>query len=201
MSKSQISAETKTDKILKWVKNNIIIAIAIVFCITILATEKVISAVDTIARVTGLRKSYDVTENTERGRFSSALLENAWNRMFWMRVYTERVRVGAPKEEQLRAWQKYIDATEKWSSNIMNYLLGLEQYYPGSDKRSFLEDTIQPKLIEIGQMIRALKYPVDSISHNIVGPKIDSIQGKVDDVNNDFYSLIDQPNNPSKRNQ
>ena len=185
--------ETKTDRLLKLLKNSKTIAIFIIVSSVIIGFDKFSISIDSILRTWGVKKTYVVNQDSDRGKFSSNLLENAWNRMFWMKTYTERIRLRATKEEQIEAWQKYIDATEKWSSNIMNYYLGLEQYYPDSQKRDLLEDTIQPKLIAIGVRIRQLRFPIDSLTKDEIVKKIDTIQLKVDSVNNDFYFLIDQP--------
>ena len=143
----------------------------------------------------GVVKTYDIDQATNRGKFSSELIENAWNRMFWMRVYTERIRMDTSIEEQTQAWQKYIDASEKWSSNIMNYYLGLEDYYPNTDKRKILEYRLQPKFIKTAQMIARLKYSIDVASRESQISKVDSIQNIVNDLNYEFYFLIDQPFN------
>ena len=185
--------ETRVDTLIKFFQNNKFTSTLILFGIIIIGFGKVADSSDSILRKIGIIKSYNVNQSTNRGRFSSALLENAWNRMFWMRAYTERIRLNATPDEKKLAWQKYIDASEKWSSNIMNYYLGLDEYYPNSGKRIILENTIQPKFIKVAHMITALKYSLDTLPKDIAISKIDSIQSLVNDVNPDFYFLIDQP--------
>ncbi|MCF6404816.1 hypothetical protein L3C95_18095 [Chitinophaga filiformis] len=185
--------ETRVDIIIRFFQNNKLTASMISLGIIIITTAQVIQSGDSILRTFGLRKYYDVNVATNRGRFSNILLENAWNRMFWMRSYTERVRLNAPSDEQRQAYQKYIDATEKWSSNIMNYYLGLEEYYPNTNKRELLESTIQPQFIRAGQMITGLKYGIDTMSKENIIAKVDTIQNLVNSLNPDFYFLIDQP--------
>jgi hypothetical protein len=187
--------QTRVDILVRFFQNNKLTASLILLGILIIALAKVTESGDSILRRLGVVKTYNIDQATNRGKFSSTLLENAWNRMFWMRVYTERIKRNATLEEQKQAWQKYIDATEKWSSNIMNYYLGLEEYYPNSGKREILEGTIQPQFIRVGQMIAALKYAVDSSSREVLISKSDSIQSMVNDLNPDFYFLIDQPIN------
>lgn len=185
--------DTKTDRAMRLLKNNKMVATLIVVVTIIIGFDKLSGSIDNILRTLGIKRTYVVDQDSDRGKFSSNLLENAWNRMFWMRVYAERVKVGATKEEQLAAWQKYVDATEKWSSNIMNYYLGLEQYYPNSGKRDLLEDTIQPQFINIATEIRQLRFNKVPILDSEALKKIDTIQWNIDSVNNDFYFLIDQP--------
>ena len=191
--KDKSQNETRVDILIRFFQNNRLTSFLILLGIIIIAFAKVTESGDTILRNLGVVKSYNVDQSTDRGKFSTTLIENAWNRMFWMRAYTERVRLNASTEEQKQAWQKYIDATERWSSNIMNYYLGLEEYYPKSGKREILEKTIQPQFIKAGAMIVKLKYAVDTLPQDIKISKIDSIQNIVGNVNPDFYFLIDQP--------
>ena len=74
----------------------------------------------------------------------------------------------------------------------MNYYLGLDEYYPNSGKRNILQGTIQPKFIQIGNMIRSLKFRPDTLSSESIIQRVDSIQEIVSDVNADFYFLIDE---------
>jgi hypothetical protein len=189
------ATETRVDVLIRFFQNNKLTASLILFGILIIALAKVTESGDSILRKLGIVKSYNIDQATNRGKFSSILLENAWNRMFWMRVYTERIRLNASTEDQKVAYEKYINATEKWSSNIMNYYLGLEEYYPNTDKRKILEGTIQPKFREAAKMIQILKYSNDMLLMDKKIMKVDSIQSIVDDVNMDFYFLIDQPVN------
>ncbi|WP_149242838.1 hypothetical protein [Dyadobacter sp. 32] len=184
--------ETRVDILLGIFQNNKLTAILILVGIVVITFAKVTESGDSILRTFGIIKSYNVDQATDRGKFSSQLIENAWNRMFWMRVYTERIRLNANSDDQNVAYQKYIDATEKWSSNIMNYYLGLEQYYPKTDKRNLLEGTIQPEFIEAAKMIQTLKLSADTLKFEIKIIKVDSIQYIVDNINRDFYLLIDQ---------
>lgn len=185
--------ETRVDILIRFFQNNKLTAILILLGIIIMAVAQVAQSGDSILRTFGLRKSYDVNVATNRGKFSNTLLENAWNRMFWIRAYTERVRLNTSPDEQKQAYQKYIDATEKWSSNIMNYYLGLEEYYPNTNKRELLEGTIQPQFIKAGQMIANLKYGIDTMSKESIIANVDAIQNLINSLNPDFYFLIDQP--------
>jgi len=186
------NTETRVDVLIRFFQNNKLTASIIFLGIFIIAFAKVTESGNSVLRTFGIVKSYNIDQATNRGKFSAALLENAWNRMFWMRVYTERIKLNSNSEEQKIAYQKYIDATEKWSSNIMNYYLGLEEYYPKTDKRIILEGTIQPKFREAAKMIQALKYSADTLQLESKIFKVDSIQNIVDNINTDFYFLIDQ---------
>ncbi len=182
----------RVDSIVKFFKNNKFSATIIVFGLFLIGFNQVADSGESILRRLGFIKTFNISTETGRGQFSAQLLENAWNRMFWMRAYSERVRLKADKTEQLIAYQKYIDATETWSSRIMNYYLGLDEYYSDSNKRQILERTIQPKFKQIGTLIRDLKFRSDTISDLSVTIKVDSIQKFVDNVNVDFYFLIDE---------
>jgi hypothetical protein len=183
---------TKVDILIRFFKNNKFTSVLIFVCLIIIGLRQVTESGDSILRTLGFAKKYNVDQATNRGKFSSSLLENAWNRMFWMRAYTERIRLNASKEELNNAYQKYIDASEKWSSNIMNYYLGLEEYYPNSEKRNILQDKIQPNFISVGKLISDLKYSLDTMPRERIINRIDSIQQQVNDINVDFYFLIDQ---------
>ena len=185
----------RVDKFILFFQNNKLSASIIVIGLFLIGFNTVTESGENTLRRLGLIKTFNTSTETSRGQFSSLLLENAWNRMFWMRVYTERVRLKAEIIEQQTAYQKYIDASETWSSRLMNYYLGLDEYYSGSNKRKILQEIIQPKFIQIGNLIRELKYRSDTISESMVIVKVDSIQNLVDDVNVDFYYLIDQKQN------
>lgn len=183
---------TRVEKTIALIKNNKIYATLIVVGLIIISFSKVTESFDTTLRIIGLRKSFNINESSERGQFSAQLVENAWNRMFWIRVYSERVRLKAPQDEQIEAWKKYIDASEIWSSRIMNYYMGLDLYYANSGKREILEAQIQPKFIDIGIKMRELKYKFTFLDSTKIVNKVDSIQNLVDNINTDFYTLIDQ---------
>lgn len=185
--------ETRVDVLLQFFHDNKFTAALIVTGLIVIGVAEVVESGDSVLRKIGLVKSYDVNQATNRGKFSSTLLENGWNRMFWMRAYTERIKLNASAEEQQDAYEKYIEASEKWSSNIMNYYLGLEEYYPSSNKRQILEGTIQLKFIEAAEVIRSLKFASDTLSARDKIIKIDLVQSIVSDINNDFYFLIDRP--------
>ena len=187
--------ETRVDSELRYFKNNRFIAGLILIGLVIMGLSKVVESGDSILRILGIEKSYSVDMSTDRGKFSASLAENAWSRMFWMRAYIKRARINATQQEQNMAWQKNMEATEKWSSNIMNYYLGLEEYYPKTKKRIDLEDTIQPKFDRAGRMVSEIKFTLDTADRTRFIPQLDSMciraNNLIDTINTDLYSLVD----------
>lgn len=151
--------------------------------------DKISEAGENVLRRFRWIDTFDVS-NGKRGSFSAGLLENAWNRMFWMRVYSERVKLKASDSDKNLAWDKYITSSETWSSGIMNYYLGLEEYYPDSNKRAVLQETIQPKFLNIARKLAFLKYNEQHVSDSTRTALVKEIQTLVDNVNEDFYFLI-----------
>ncbi|OUJ69950.1 hypothetical protein [Hymenobacter crusticola] len=184
--------KTKVDDILQFFRNTKVTAVLIVVGLFLVGFNQVTEALENSLRRLGIIKTFNTSVETNRGQFSAKFVENAWNRMFWMRAYTEWVKIKIPESEQLMAYNKYITASEIWSSQLMNYYLWFDEYYPGSGKRELLQETIQPKLVGIGRAIRRLRFNSSSISDSLIIARVDSIQNLVNDVNNDFYLIVDQ---------
>lgn len=187
------SKESRVDSIIGIFQNNKYSSTLILIGIIIISFSKVVDSGDSIARKLGLIKTYNVDASTNRGQFSSQLVKNGWNRMYWIRSYTERIRLKAKEEDLEKAWDKYMDATEVWSSNIMNYYLGLEEYYPDNSKRVQLQYDIQPLFIKVHKIMVTLRYKSDSLSNEEIVNNINSAQKIVDDINPKFCLLVDQP--------
>lgn len=137
--------ETLTDRILRWAKNNAIIAILIVAVLTIGGIAGLSDSIQKLLLATHVIKSEALVlaEDSAKSDFSRRLTRNAWRRLFWARQYVERNRLGLPLPDQDIAWQKYYDATEDWNSELMIYIQALQAYYPNSGKRDVFENDIQ----------------------------------------------------------
>jgi len=195
--------DDRVDKLIKILRNGWLTAPIVVVGIFLISFGKVTDAVDHSLRELGLIHSYDVNLDTERGRFSSELIRNAWNRLFWTRTYNDRHLHNAPTEEQDKAWNKYIDALETWNSNLMNYYIGLDKYYKGSNKRDTLK-VIQQKLRLVAALMDTLRnnYP------HFNALRLDSVSFRInrcidDTINPVLYKMVDQPENirAHKKNQ
>ena len=201
---------TRVDILLRFFQNNKFTSSLILLGILIIALAKVTESGDNILRKLGIVKSYDIDKATIRGKFSSDLLENINNRLFWVDSYTGRVRLRAATQEQDQAWQKYIEANEKWNSNLINYYLGLDEYYPNSGKRGTLEGIIQEDLRSIHSSLIDLRYnsgdlnyskiltQKDSIDWSRILLKLDSINAKINDIRPKIYSFIDKSEQQNK---
>ncbi|MGQ7856595.1 hypothetical protein ACUN24_20350 [Pedobacter sp. WC2501] len=187
-----IKKRNQVDILIGFLQNNKFTGAIIFLGIILIAFAKVTESGDQLMRTFGLIKTYEVGQESPRGRFSAALIENAWNRIFWMRNYTRKVELGATKDEQAKSWDKLIQATEGWSSNLMNYYIGLDEYYPDGVKRKLLENVIQPKFEESTSMIVDIKYNMDSLNQAELGERITKVKNSVDLLNSELYHLVDQ---------
>lgn len=185
-------SKTKVDLLLAILQNNRFSALIIVFCIIFIGFSKVIESGNQIMRSLGIIQTYDVNQASERGRFSWELTEIAWNRLFWMRSYYQCVRLHATATEQAEAWQKLMDGTEKWSSNLVNYYIGLDTYYPGSHKRDTLENRIQPIFASVADDLLKLKYDLPKLDSIAVEKRLNTIGFEIDALNNKLYRFVDQ---------
>ncbi len=183
---------TRVDILLAFFQNNKFTSVIIVMCLALIGLTKVTEAGDQLLRKCGIIKTYEVDQITERGRFSWEFTETAWNRLFWMRNYTERIRRNAPEEDKAISWQKLMQATEKWSTELMNYYIGLDTYYPKSDKRYILENKIQPSISTAMALIVNLKYDLKKLDSAGVQNRVKQIQDSIENVNISLYNLIDQ---------
>jgi hypothetical protein len=184
---------TQVDALIRFFQNNTISAVLIFLCLVLIGFSKVTESGNQILRTFGVVKEYDVNQATERGKFSAQLIENIWNRMFWMRNYAERVRRKSPLEEQEKSWQKLTDATEKWSSCLMNYYIGLDEYYPDGKKRQILEEKIQHMISSSAKLCVNLKYDLPKLDSVVIDMRTAQIQLSVDSLNYALYSFVDQP--------
>jgi len=182
---------TRVDFLLAFFQNNKFTSVIIVLCLALIGLGKVTESGDQLLRSLGWNKPYDVNQVTERGRFSWELIETAWNRLFWMRNYTERIRRKAPAADTELSWQKLMLASEKWNTEVMNYYIGLDTFYPDSHKRDTLENHIQPSINSTMKLIVELRYSLKSDSVDLKN-KIKEIQDSIEVVNNRLYHLVDQ---------
>lgn len=183
---------TRVDLLITFFKNNPFTAIIIVFCLALIGFSNATESGEKLLRSFGIIKKYDVNLATERGRFSWDLIESAWNRMFWMRNYTERVRKRASADDQAKSWQKLMDATEKWSTELMNYYIGLDTYYQDSHKRDTLEVRIVPSINSAMQQIVDLRYTLSSLDSLEVENRVKKIQDSISEINIALYRFVDQ---------
>jgi hypothetical protein len=184
---------TRVDFLLRFFQNNKISAVVIVLCLALIGLSKVVDSSNQLLRWCGIVETYDVNQVTARGRFSWELTETAWNRLFWMRNYTERIRRNAPTEDQAVSWQKLMQATEKWSTELMNYYIGLDTYYPESRKREILENQIQPSINAVMTNIVNLRYALPKLDSMAVETKVKEIKDSIEIVNIKLYDFVDQP--------
>ena len=182
---------TRIETIINNLKNDKWISYIILAGLIIISLGKVTESAETILRSAGIIKSYDVNQATNRGKFSSAFLENGFNRIFWMESYVGRIKRNAPAIDQEQAWQKYFESNEKWNSNLMNYYLGLQEYYPKSGKMEKVQQRIQPKFIRAHNIMLVLRYGRDTVSANKLTLYEDSILNITKDVRPDFYFIMD----------
>jgi hypothetical protein len=181
------------DVLLNFFKNNVFTSVIIVVGLLLVSFAQVTESSNQLLRTFGLIHTYDVGQESARGRFSSALVETAWNRLFWMRNYAEKVKRRAPIQEQDKSWDKFMSATEKWSSNIMNYYIGLDEYYKDGKKRRNLEYTIQPMINRATALMVNLRYSVAALDSIAIIKDVAKIHKTVDSINYKLYSFVDQP--------
>jgi hypothetical protein len=192
MTTTKQKKETRVDALVRFFQNNKFTSVFILMGIIIIALSKVTESGDNILRTLGIIKTYSVNQESGRGKFSSQLCENSWNRMFWMRNVMFSIQRSKNKQEIGYAWQKYVDATEKYNSNLMNYYLGLDEYYPKTNKRQILEDTINPKFSQAALLLNELKCRYDTLQVGNKNLIIKKALNLIDEVNADFYILMDQ---------
>ena len=181
--------ETKLDNLLRWFKNHKIFSYVLLICIGLIAVNEFTDASDKLLRRVGIIKTLDVTSNSIKSELSQNIIRTAWNRMFWTRNYTEKVKRGAPAIEIEKSWDKYMIAIEKWSSEIMIYYISLDKFYPNTEKRRILESRVQPKFEAIASKMANLKYSLSdsTVNHSILA---NEIQDMNNELNVDLYFFI-----------
>lgn len=190
--------ETLTDRILRWAKNNAIIAILIVAVLTIGGIAGLSDSIQKLLLATHVIKSEALVlaEDSAKSDFSRRLTRNAWRRLFWARQYVERNRLGLPLPDQDIAWQKYYDATEDWNSELMIYIQALQAYYPNSGKRDVFESDIQVQFASIHAGLVALRFADKAKPGELQKPTHSALMDDINRLNNKLYEFVQ--NEPSR---
>ena len=102
--------------------------------------------------------AFSVGEDNARSVFSKHLIEVAWTRLFVDRNYVRTLELGLDASAQEAAWKAYADAVRTWNVEIMNSILGVQQYY-GTAKRNFLEQKVQGGFSRASDCISKMRYP------------------------------------------
>ena len=180
---------TKLDSFIRWFKNHRIFSYVLLICISLITLNEFTDASDKLLRRVGIIKTLDVTSNNAKSELSQNIIRTAWNRMFWTRNYTEKIKRGASAIELKESWDKYMLATEKWSSEIMIYYISLDKFYPNTDKRAILENRVQPKFGKIASKMASLKYSLVDTTKNH-SDLANEIQNMNNELNFDLYFFI-----------
>jgi hypothetical protein len=125
-----------------------------------------------------------LAQDAEKGEFSRSLAETAWNRIFWARAYTARLKMGAADSEVNEAWKAYIAASEVWSTRIMVYIVTTERFY-GTKKSLELEGSVQTTLKQMGASLIELRY-AESPSSVL----FDGTNYTIDQANSSMYHFV-----------
>ena len=114
---------------------------------------------DTISNLAAwFRKSdaFVLAEHSEKSEFSNNFAQQAWRRLFWADIFSDRVKNGASIKDIDDAWTAYMTANADWNANLMIWIVGLERYY--DVKRSGqIEADIQPRFLALSEDLGKLR--------------------------------------------
>ena len=97
-----------------------------------------------------------VAEQTAKSDFSDRLTRMAWRRLYWARIFGQRIVDEAPLNEINDAWVRSIEATADWNAEVMIFIVGLQQHYTLKKSRYF-EFTILPAFERLDTALRAIR--------------------------------------------
>jgi hypothetical protein len=118
-----------------------------------------------------------------KGNFSLRVVQLAFNRLFWTRLYVERTRVHLPKEDLDYAWSKYIESLEAWNTDLMSNLQLFDRYYPGENKRDTFEREIHSQFRKFHDALLSLRYPGTPPGNEELDAKVKELSRQIDEFN------------------
>jgi hypothetical protein len=135
-----------------------------------------------------------LAQDTTRGTFSRQLMQDAWNRLFWMRRYASSVENQLPLQSQDSAWQKYVESLERWNTNLMVNIVMLRQYYDDQRARRF-EDVIQVEFLSAHDCITKIRFQQEfakksagaCVDGGDVHENMRQLSSRLDHLNNSLY--------------
>jgi hypothetical protein len=135
-----------------------------------------------------------LAQDTTRGTLSRQLMQDGWNRLFWMRRYVSSVEYELPVDSQNQNWQKYLNSLERWNTNLMVNIVMLRQYYDNSRARRF-EDDIQNQFLFVHDCITKVRFrdeyekknDASCVEAGDVRGNLKHLTAKLDVLNNSLY--------------
>ncbi|MGY6123755.1 hypothetical protein ACW9YQ_34545 (plasmid) [Paraburkholderia strydomiana] len=182
----------RTDTALHTLRNNKLVAVALIVGMTIVALAQFSDSVDKLLVALKVRPdALSLAREGQRDDVSRQLTARAWRRFFWARAYLARVGRGAvvPDAEKDEAWHKYIEASAEWNSNIMIYILAVDRFY-GHGKSAELEGSLQQSLGAMADRLVAVRYPAPNRSESQQRADIAAATASIDAANSGFYAFV-----------
>jgi len=189
----------RTGTALHTLRNNKLVAVALIVGMTIAALAQFSDSVDKLLVAVKVRPdALSLAREGQRDDVSRQLTAQVWRRLFWARAYLARVGRGAavPNAEKDEAWHKYIEASADWNSNIMIYILAVDKFY-GHAKSIELEGSLQKSLGAMADRLVAVRYPAPNRSEAQQQADIAAAISAIDAANSGFYAFVSgfQPGN------
>jgi hypothetical protein len=157
-------------------------------------------------------QAFVLAENTAKASFSEQLVQRAWRRLFWARLFTSGVAHKVTIEDINDAWKHYIDADADWNANVMLSIVGLETHYDMNRSRN-LEFGILPAFASLDKILAELRRS-ETVEHIRDGKEVTASEMEVVNrlvtcsesatwlLNEQFYMLSRcfAPDDPSMKN-
>jgi len=99
-----------------------------------------------------------IVENDRRANFSRAFIHSAWLRLHMTRRVLMTQVPEHPQAAQDKEWENYKAALASWNADVMNNILGFQEYY-GTAKRREFEHVLQPAFLAIHTCLEARRSP------------------------------------------
>jgi hypothetical protein len=109
--------------------------------------------IDKAYKVFGKSDAIVLAENSDRSRFSDAMVRKAYTRLFLADLIARRVQDEAPPQYIVAAWKEYVQSVKEWNADLMINISGMANFYD-DQKGLYLETVIQPDLIATDSAVR-----------------------------------------------
>lgn len=169
-------------KVKSWFGSNKIVAPVILLCAFFIWFDNVTGALENTLRRFNIIESFTMSKDTRAGDFSCKFFEDARYRLFWIKEYTEAFQNKNSTKEQESAFDKYINASANWSSQLNYYKYSVNDFYGSSEVAAILKDSIPSKFQKMDMLLKKLKYRTDTVSNSGSIKTINTLRGNVDSI-------------------